>query len=205
MPTRRRRPDAGRTRPRTAAARPGRSTSPGTNRSPGSIRKTSPARQNTARRRTTPGCRRAPGRPSPPSPTDAAVVAGLQTYSSGFASRATAIQSPTANAPATASSTQHGRGHGRDARSVPAPATAWTTLSPVGVDVRARFDRLGERFRPLGWALRVQDRYTAINGRALANSITLDGFLARCSRSSSSPRPWSASCRPTTTTSPIAS
>ena len=27
-------------------------------------------------------------------------------------------------------------------------------------------------------ALRVQDRYTAINGRALANSITLDGFLA---------------------------
>jgi len=44
--------------------------------------------------------------------------------------------------------------------------------------MRARMDRLGQRFRPLRWFLRVQDRYTAINGRALANSITLDGFLA---------------------------
>lgn len=54
----------------------------------------------------------------------------------------------------------------------------WTTLSAVGIDLRARLDRLGERFPPLGFVLRVQDRYTAANGRASANSITLDGFLA---------------------------
>jgi membrane protein len=37
---------------------------------------------------------------------------------------------------------------------------------------------LGERFRPLGFVLRVQQRYNEANGRASANSITLDGFLA---------------------------
>ncbi len=46
------------------------------------------------------------------------------------------------------------------------------------IDVRGRLDRLGARFPPLAWLLRVQDRYTEMNGRAAANSITLDGFLA---------------------------
>jgi uncharacterized BrkB/YihY/UPF0761 family membrane protein len=41
-----------------------------------------------------------------------------------------------------------------------------------------RLARLGERIRPLGFLLRVQQRYNEANGRASANSITLDGFLA---------------------------
>jgi membrane protein len=39
-------------------------------------------------------------------------------------------------------------------------------------------ERLGDRIPPLGFLVRVQQRYTAANGRASANSITLDGFLA---------------------------
>jgi membrane protein len=39
-------------------------------------------------------------------------------------------------------------------------------------------ERAGERFRPLGFVVRVQQRYNEANGRASANSITLDGFLA---------------------------
>lgn len=46
------------------------------------------------------------------------------------------------------------------------------------IDVRGRLDRLGDRFPPLAWVLRVQDRYIEMDGRAAANSITLDGFLA---------------------------
>jgi membrane protein len=48
----------------------------------------------------------------------------------------------------------------------------------VTIDTRSRLDRIGDRVPPLAWLLRVQDRYTEMNGRALANSITLDGFLA---------------------------
>jgi membrane protein len=41
-----------------------------------------------------------------------------------------------------------------------------------------RMARLGERIRPIGFVVRVQQRYNEANGRASANSITLDGFLA---------------------------
>src|SRR5262245_52239402 len=39
-------------------------------------------------------------------------------------------------------------------------------------------DRISARIRPLGFVIRVQQRYNEANGRASANSITLDGFLA---------------------------
>ena len=48
----------------------------------------------------------------------------------------------------------------------------------MNVGVRRRLDRLGERHRALAWVLRVFDHYVGMNGRAAANSITLDGFLA---------------------------
>ena len=48
----------------------------------------------------------------------------------------------------------------------------------MAIDLRARMQRLGDRIPPLGFAIRVQERYNDANGRASANSITLDGFLA---------------------------
>jgi membrane protein len=39
-------------------------------------------------------------------------------------------------------------------------------------------ERAERRIPPLGFAIRVQQRYNEANGRASANSITLDGFLA---------------------------
>ena len=48
----------------------------------------------------------------------------------------------------------------------------------MALDLRRRVDRLGERFPPLGYVVRVQARYNALQGTTTANSITLYGFLA---------------------------
>jgi len=44
--------------------------------------------------------------------------------------------------------------------------------------MKARLQKLGERYRWVGVALRVQDRYRELNGNHLASAITLAGFIS---------------------------
>ena len=48
----------------------------------------------------------------------------------------------------------------------------------MALDLRGRVDRVAERVPPLAYALRVNDRYNAVHGNVVANSITLTAFLA---------------------------
>jgi uncharacterized BrkB/YihY/UPF0761 family membrane protein len=48
----------------------------------------------------------------------------------------------------------------------------------VALDVRARIDRIADRFPPLRYVLSIQDRYHDLRGNVSANSITLNAFLA---------------------------
>jgi len=47
----------------------------------------------------------------------------------------------------------------------------------VNIDIQGWLDKLGERFRPLGWGLRLYRRYSELHGNQMASSITLTAFL----------------------------
>jgi membrane protein len=47
----------------------------------------------------------------------------------------------------------------------------------VNIDIQGWLERKGERFKPLGWGLRVYKRYSEIHGNQMASSITLTAFL----------------------------
>src|SRR5687767_3045813 len=50
----------------------------------------------------------------------------------------------------------------------------------MDLDIQGRLERLGKRWRWLGWALAVHKRYGERYGNQMASAVTLTSFLALC-------------------------